>query len=74
VPLIRNPDSYQLSGPQQLRQVERVATIGLDPITGFPRNERGGYDTAIVAKFLDQAEEAVPARTSFVTEMQLFVF
>jgi hypothetical protein len=64
VPLIRNPDRYQLSSPQLLRKVERVATIGLDPITGFPRNERRRYDAASVAKLLDQAQEAVPARTA----------
>src|SRR6516162_1493814 len=54
VPLVWNPHGDQLSSPEQLGQVERVATVGLDAVTRFAGNERRGHDTAIVAKLLDR--------------------
>lgn len=36
----RRSDLRQQLGAQQLRQFPRVAAIGLDPLTGFPRNQR----------------------------------
>ena len=68
VPLVRNPHGDQLSSPEQLGQVERVATVGLHAIARFAGNERRGHDTAIVAKLLDQAEEAVTGRARLITK------
>ena len=53
VSLVRNPHGDQLCSPEQLGQVERVATVGLDAITRLSGNERRSHDTAIVAKLLD---------------------
>jgi len=41
---IRNPDRGQFAGPMQLGQVDRVATIGLDPISRFARDQRRSDD------------------------------
>ena len=41
VPLVWNPHGDQLSSPEQLGQVERVATVGLDAVTRFAGNEEG---------------------------------
>ena len=45
---IRNPDRGQFAGPMQLGQVDCVATVGLDPISRFARDQRRSDDDATV--------------------------
>ena len=38
--LIWNPDRGQFTGPVQLGEVDRIPSVGLDPITGLARDQR----------------------------------
>src|ERR1700682_3329012 len=38
--LIRNPDRGQFTGPVQLGEVDRIAPVSLDPVTGLARDQR----------------------------------
>jgi hypothetical protein len=56
MPLIRNPDRRQLSGPQKLGQSYRIASIGLYPIARPSRYQRGRNDIAGIAHASDETE------------------
>jgi hypothetical protein len=45
---IPNPDRGQFAGPIQLGQVDRVLTIGLDPIARLVRDQRRSRGDAIM--------------------------
>ena len=49
---IRNQNGGQFAGTMQLRQHHRVSPIGLDPIAGLHRNQRGRHDHAFVRQDL----------------------
>src|SRR5271166_232618 len=73
VPLVRRPDSGQFAGPQQARQAQRVAAIGLDPVARLARNERGRDNPARVPELADQPIKTVAGWPRLVTEHQLAV-
>ena len=67
---IRHPDRRQLTGPEQLHEIDGVAPIGLDPITWLGWDQRRCHHNAVMADALDQAVETVNCWASFVAERQ----
>jgi hypothetical protein len=61
----------QQSRTQQLRQLARVTTIGLDPIARLARDQRRRHHHALGARLPDPALQRVAAGTRFVTEANL---
>jgi len=54
VPFVRRSDASQFARPQQVRQAQGVAPIGLDPIAWPARNEPRRNDLARVTERADQ--------------------
>ena len=71
VPLVRRPHGGQFARPQQARQAQRVAAIGLDPVARLARNERGRDHPALMPKLADQPIKTVASRPRLVTKRQL---
>ena len=74
VTLIRHPDRRQLTGPEQLHEIDGVAPIGFDPITWLGWDQRRCHHNAVMAHALDQAVETVTCRASLVAERQSSMF
>jgi hypothetical protein len=72
--LVRHPDGGQLTSPEQLREIDGVAPIGLDPITRLGRGQRRRHHDAVMAEALDQPVETVSRRAGLVAERQSSVF
>ena len=68
---IRNPNGGQFAGPMQLGQVDRVATIGLDPISRVARDQRRSDDDAIVPGKRQLTLNSIAATSGLVTELEL---
>ena len=67
---VGNPDPGQLARPQQPRQGDRVAPVGLDALARALGDQRGRNDIAAVAERCDLAIEPVAGRAGFVAEVQ----
>ena len=74
VTLIGHPDRRQLTGPEQLHEIDGVAPIGFDPITWLGWDQRRCHHNAVMADALDQAVETVTCRASLVAERQSSMF
>jgi len=68
--VIGNPHRRQLAGAVELGQHHGVATIRLDPVSCFHRNERRRRNHAVVAEGDELTEKAVAAWPGFVTKRQ----
>jgi len=72
---IGHPDRGQLPGPQQSRQDQTVAPVGLDPNPGAARRQRRRNHLAGYPRLVGQPTvDAVAARTSLVTHHKLACF
>lgn len=65
-----DPDRRQLAGTVQLRKRQGIAAIGLDPIAGLHRDQRGRHHHAAMAATGQQTVKLVPARTGFLAEAE----
>jgi hypothetical protein len=65
---VRTPNGGQFAGAVQFRQPHSVSPVGLDPIAGFHRNQRGRHDHAFMAKICDLPMQPITARAGFVAE------
>ena len=65
---IRNPHSGQFTGTMQLGQVDRVATVGLDPISRLARNQRRSNDNATMPSQGQLPLNAIAARAGLIAE------
>jgi len=74
VTLIGHPDRRQLTGSEQLHEIDGVAPIGFDPITWLGWDQRRCHHNAVMANALDQAVETVTCRASLVAERQSSIF
>ena len=68
---IRNPDWGQFAGPMQLNQVDRVPTVGLDPISRFARDQRWSNDDALMPGERQLTLNSIAARSGLITEQKL---
>ena len=67
----RHVYARQIAGPEQPRQVDRVAPVGLDLVAGLLRNQRRRHDLAREALAGQIAVEDVPAGAGLVREHQV---
>jgi hypothetical protein len=65
---VGHPHPGQLPGPQQARQREGVAPVGLHPVAGPARDQRGRHHRAVVAQRGDLPVQAVAARAGLVAD------
>ena len=56
--LIRNPHRRQFTGTMQLGEIDRIAPVGLDPISGLARDQRRSNDNATVPGRASTAAES----------------
>jgi hypothetical protein len=70
VRLVRHPDRRQPPGPQQACKRYRIAPVGLHPVAGPARDERGRHHRAGMAERHDLAVEPVPGRAGLVADVQ----
>ncbi len=68
---VGDPDRRQLARPVQLRQHDAVSPVGLHPVTGLHRDERGRDNQAIVPEIGQLPVEAIAAGPGFVAEVKL---
>jgi len=68
MPGIGDPYRGQLARPMQPRQTGCIAPIGLDPVTGPPRDQRRRHYDALVPARRQVTLDAVSARPCLVTE------
>ena len=68
--LIWNPDRRQLTGPVQLGEVDRIPSVGLDPITGLARDQRRSDHDVSVPCRAELPLYAVTAWSGLVAEPQ----
>lgn len=54
----------------QFRQHERIAAVGLHPVAGLHRNERGGDNHAVMPEFGELPVKAIAAGAGFIAEVQ----
>ena len=60
---VRYPDRSQFARPMQFRQHLGVTPVGLHPVAGFHRNERGSDDHTLVPEAGELPMNAIAART-----------
>ncbi len=65
---VGNPDRRQLAGTSQLGQAQGVAPVGLDPIAGTARDQRGRHHCAVVPEPPQGPIDPVTARTCLAAE------
>ena len=65
---IWNPHRRQFTRSVQFGQVNRVASVGFDPIAGLARNQRRGDYDAFVPGFAQLALNAVTARAGLIAK------
>ena len=70
---VGHPDRGQLAGPMQAGQRDGVAPVGLHPVAGLARDERGRHHRAVVAESGDLPVQAVAARAGLVADPELAV-
>src|SRR6201997_5365689 len=70
VGLIRNPDRGQFTGAVLLGEVDRIPSVGLDPLARLARDQRWRDDGAFVSRFGELSLNAVTAWSGFITEPQ----
>jgi hypothetical protein len=68
--LVRDPDRRQFTGAVQLGEVDRIPPIGLDPLTGFARDQRRRDDDAFVIHRRELPLDAIATRSGFVAKPQ----
>ena len=68
---VGHPHRRQLAGAVQLGQAHGIAPVGLDPLTGPLRDQRGCHHRTVL--ILDLAVKSVPCRPGFVAEVQMIV-
>jgi len=69
--LIRHPDRGQFTGAVQLRKVDRIPPVGLDPLARLSRDQRWRDDGAFVSRFGELSLNPVTAWAGFITKPQL---
>ena len=67
---VRNPNPVQFARPQQPRQSDRVASVGLDALACALGDQRRRNDIAAVAERNDLPVKSVAGRAGFIAEMQ----
>ena len=67
---IRHPDRRQFTGAVQLCQHDPVAPVGLHPVAGLHRDERGRDDHTVVPEVGQLAMQAIAAGPGFIAEVQ----
>ena len=67
---IWDPDRGQFTRPVQLRKVDRIPPIRLDPVTRLARDQRRRDDDASVPGRAQLSMNAVAARSRLITEPQ----
>ena len=67
--LVWNPRRGQLAGVQQRDQVDGVASVGLHPVAGAPRDQRRRDHIGGMTQRGDQTLETMAGWSSFVVEM-----
>jgi hypothetical protein len=67
-------DGYQSAGAPQAGQLDRITTLGFDPIASlfWPQRGRGGDNPAGVAFLGAVAVEPIPTRTRFIDKHEMF--
>ena len=70
---IWHPDRREVATAQQPRQLERIASIGLDLVAWPYGNQRGRHHHALDAQLGELPVQRVPRRPSFVGHPQLNV-
>jgi hypothetical protein len=66
---IRNPDRGQFAGSMQLGQVDRIPTVGLDPISWLARD--WSNDDALMPGERQLTLNSIAARSGLITEQKL---
>ena len=57
----------------QPRQLERITSVGLDPVAGSFGKERGRNNGAVMTGICQLTLDPIAARAGFVTKAQLMV-
>src|SRR6202041_1707103 len=68
------PDGGQFTGAMQLGEVDRIASVGFDPITWLARDQRRSDHGTFVPDRAQMALDAIAARSGFVAKSQRSVF
>ncbi len=68
---IRNPHSGQFTGAMQLGQVDRIPSVGLDPISRLAWDQRRSNDSATMPSQGQLSLNAIAARAGLITESKL---
>ena len=67
---IRHPDRRKFPSTQQPCELDRVAVVVLDSVSGLARDTRRRSNLAVVALALEVSRDPVPARSGFVDKLQ----
>lgn len=68
--LVGHPDCGEVAAAEQPGELGRVTAVGLDPIAGLGRDERGGDDDALDPKRGELALEGVAGRPGFIGDRE----
>ena len=65
----RHIDRHQFAGTQEACELDRISSIGLDPITGMPRDQGRRDNDAVGSRFEQVTVDAEPARPSLIHDV-----
>ena len=66
--LIRNPHSGQFTGAMQLGEVDRIPSVGLDPISRLAWDQRRSHDDATMPSQGQLALNPIAAGSGLIAE------
>jgi hypothetical protein len=70
---VRHPHRGELAGAQQLRQTDRIASVGLHPIARPLRDQRWRDHLTLLPEARDLPMQPIPGRPRLVAERQSLV-